>query len=256
MSNQISRFKLFDSNCMLGRIIAPKEGFPLTVEQLLEVMDSFEIAEALVYHSLSKEYHPADGNPALMEEIAHTERLHPMWVLMPSHTAEFPDEEELVEEMLSRNVKAARVFPHPDQHNFSMTEWSSGKLLRSLQSKAIPLFVDQEEIDWNTVDEICDKHPELPLVLTNVGYRANRFLYPLWEKHNNLHIELSNYCGHAGIEELTGRFGAQRLLFGTRLPYFTPATAIAMLSYARISESDKRLIAGDNLRNLFQRVGG
>ncbi|HUT90600.1 MAG TPA: amidohydrolase family protein [Thermoguttaceae bacterium] len=246
---------LFDANCMLGRIIAPKPGFPLSVGELLDVMDDFGIAEALVYHSLSKEYHPAEGNRVLLDEIAAVERLHAMWVVMPSHTGELPDEEELVRQMLSLGVKAARVFPHPDSQNFSLRHWVSERLLRSLQSMRIPLFVDQEQVDWDTVHEVCERYSELPLVLTNVGYRVNRYLYPLWEKYANSYIELSNYCGHRAIEELVGRFGAERLLFGTRLPYFTPGSAIGMLSYAGISEAERKRIAGDNLRNLLARVG-
>jgi len=252
MTSRISELGLFDSNCMLGRIIAPKPGFPLSVESLLEVMDDFEIAEALVYHSMSKEYHPAEGNEVLMDEIARIDRLHAMWVVMPSQTGEFPDEEQLVDRMLARNVKAARVFPHPDRHNFSLRHWVCEQLLRSLEGKRIPLVVDQEDLDWDTVYEVCHRYPMLPLVLTNVGYRVNRFLYPLLERFGNLHVELSNYCGHGGIEDLVKRFGAERFLFGTRLPYFTPGSAIAMLSYAGIGESERKLIAGDNLRNLLQ----
>ena len=251
----IEDLQLFDANCMLGRIIAPKQGFPLSVEDLLRVMDDFQIAEALVYHAMSKEYHPRDGNRVLLDEIARTRRLHPVWVVMPSHTGEFPAEGKLVEEMLAAGVKAARVFPHPDRHNFSLRHWGAEGLLRALQRSKIPLFVDQEEIDWDTVHELCGRYPGLPLVLTNVGYRVNRFLYPLWEKSGNLHIELSSYCGHRGIEEVVERFGAERLLFGTRLPYFTPGSAVGMLSYAAISDVDRKRIAGGNLRNLLQQAG-
>jgi hypothetical protein len=255
MSSPIEELNLFDANCMLGRTIAPKPGFPLAVDELLAVMDDFEIAEALAYHAMSKEFHPADGNRLLLEEIARTGRLHPTWVVMPSETGEFPDEETLVDQMLSHNVRAARVFPHPDRHNFSLKPGASGRLLRSLQSRRVPLFVDQEQIDWETVGEVCDRFPQLPLVLTNVGYRLDRLLYPLLKRFDNLHVELSSYCGHRAIEELAGRFGAGRLLFGTGLPRFTPGSAIGMLSYARISEDDRRLIAGDNLRNLLGKAG-
>ena len=254
MTSRIKDLELFDANCMLGRIIAPKPEFPLSVEDLLDVMDGFEIREALVYHASSKEYHPADGNRVLLDQIAHCDRLHAMWVVMPSHTAEFPEETKLVEDMLAWGVKAARVFPHSDSHNFSLRHWVSGKLLRSLEIRRIPLFFDQEEVDWDTVHEVCETHPGLPLVLTNVNYRVNRFLYPLWERFANLHIEISSYCGHRAIEEIVDRFGAERLLFGTRLPYFTPGSAVGMLSYARIGEPDRKRIAGDNLRGLLDRV--
>ena len=39
----IENLELFDANCMLGRIIAPKPGFPLSVDELLAVMDDFGI---------------------------------------------------------------------------------------------------------------------------------------------------------------------------------------------------------------------
>jgi predicted TIM-barrel fold metal-dependent hydrolase len=255
MTSRIRDLKLFDANCMLGRMIAPKEAFPLSVEQLLGVMDDFEIAEALVYHASSKEYHPVDGNRVLLEEIVHSNRLHAMWVVMPSHTDEFPAEQKLVEQMLAAGVKAARVFPHPDNHHFTLKPWVSGRLLRALEDIRIPLFVDHEEIDWDTIHDLCGRYPGLPLVLTNVGYRDNRFLYPLLAEFQNLHIDLSNYCGHRAIEDVVDRFGAQRLLFGSHLPYFTPGSAIGMLSYARISESDRKQIAGENLRTLIERVG-
>lgn len=106
MTNRIKDLRLFDANCMLGRIIAPKPGFPLSTSELLSVMDDFEIAEALVYHAMSKEYHPDEGNLTLLEEVASSDRLHPMWVVMPSHTGEFPQEDQLVADMLAQNVKA------------------------------------------------------------------------------------------------------------------------------------------------------
>jgi len=239
---------------MIGRVSVSQPGFPHTVKQLLEVMNYFGIDEALVYHSLSKESHPAYGNQVLLEEITHTKRLHGMWVLMPGYTAELPKEDKLIKEMLGQGIKAARVFPGINRHNFSLKDWCAGRLLRALEKKLIPLFIDNDEINWDTVYELCSQYPKLPIVLTNVGYRINRFLYPLLERFRNLHIEISGYYGHRGIEVLTERFGAERLLFGTKLPYFTPASAIGMLLYAQMKESDKRLIAGGNLKRLLGRV--
>jgi len=256
MSKRIRQLGLFDANCMLGRIIAPKVGFPLSAGELLEVMDDFEIAEALVYHSLSKEYHPAFGNPALGRQIAQSRRLHGMWVVMPSAAGDFPAEKQLVETMLAAGIKAARVFPHPDRHNFSLEDWCSAALLGSLESLSVPLFVDADQMDWDTAGRLCRNHPRLTVVLTSVGYRSNRFLYPLLEKLDNLHVELSSYYGHRAIEALCERFGARRLLFGSRLPYFSPGSAIGMLSYAGVGPAQRKLIAGDNLRNMLARVAG
>jgi predicted TIM-barrel fold metal-dependent hydrolase len=49
------------------------------------------------------------------------------------------------------------------------------------------------------------------------------------------------------------RFGAERILFGSRLPLYTPGAPLAVLLTARVPDSAKRAIAGGNLRRLLQR---
>ena len=74
---------LFDANCMLGRrSIHTSLGTPTTVDALLAEMDRLGIAEALVYHCLSLDGHPAEGNERLMSEIEGQPRLHPCWALL------------------------------------------------------------------------------------------------------------------------------------------------------------------------------
>ena len=57
------------------------------------------------------------------------------------------------------------------------------------------------------------------------------------------------------IEAFCRRFGAGRLLFGTGIPFWVPASVVSAVSYARISWDEKALIAGDNLRGLLGEVG-
>ena len=250
----MKKIEFFDCNCILGRVSVSKVSFPRSLSQLLGVMDYFGIDDALVYHAAAKESHPADGNKSLLDEIRGSRRLHPQWVLLPSHTGEFPNEKDLVKRMLSLGVRAARVFPHQERGNFSISDWCAGNLLAALSRRRIPLFIDSDEINWESIHGICERYPNLPLVLTNVGYRIDRYLYPLFERFKNLHIEISGYCSAGGMEETVRRFGAKRLLFGTRLPFFTPAAAVSMVLYSKISDSEKRLIAGENLRRLLEEV--
>ena len=49
-------------------------------------------------------------------------------------------------------------------------------------------------------------------------------------------------------------FGAERLLFGSFLPVSDPLVPIGMVLDADLSEEEKRLIAGDNLRRLLEGV--
>ena len=243
----------FDCYCALGHLTAPTFGqeFP-TVADLLTAMDHAGIDEALVYAAPALEYDPPAGNQFLMEAIGGHPTLHPCWVLLPPATHEFPPPDELVTQMAREGVRAARLAPGATANNFSMAEWSVGPLLAALARAKVPLFINLADVSWTDIAAMLTHHPELPLILTGVTYRIDRFLYPLWEQHNTLYVELSGYQGLHAVETTVGRFGPDRLLFGTNQPRFAAGSAVATVAYAQVDETARGAIAGGTLRRLLE----
>ena len=116
----------------------------------------------------------------------------------------------------------------------------------------MPLFIDRDQVEWADIARMCRQYPNLPVVITSIGYRENRTLYPLFQSFKHLYVDLSWYSVHQGIEALSRRFGVGHLLFGTRMPLFAPGPALTALAYADISEEEKAQIAGETLRTLLQ----
>jgi predicted TIM-barrel fold metal-dependent hydrolase len=56
------------------------------------------------------------------------------------------------------------------------------------------------------------------------------------------------------VEFLCGEVGAERLLYGSGLPYGSPGPGITGIQYALISDEERALVAGDNLRALLAHV--
>jgi hypothetical protein len=268
---------------MIGTMSKPGFSGFLTPEKLLAEMDYAGIKESLVYHSLSKEYHPETGNLRLLQRIQGKERIHPCWTLLPPHTnelAELPGAvvptpqqpncdaagkpgmskpENLIVETLRRGVTAVRLFPN--NHFFSLSHWSMGETFKVLEAHRIPTFLDfgtdfpiEDRTDWDAVYEICSTYPALPLILVHFGFRSARKLFPLMEICKNLHVETSGYWMYRGIESISKRFGAHRILFGTYLPFYEPGINLCMVTYAEITTEDKKLIAGNSLRRLLSEV--
>lgn len=248
--------KLLDINCMLGPTNTDREPSFRTPESLLAEMDRVGISEALVYASQALMAHPADGNAWVVDAVRGHARLHACWVLLPPGTSEQPEPEVLVEQMKAANVRVARMFP--TAHNFPLLERSLRRLLRALAKAKIPLMIDtgrrgwsQITLDWREVFVIAEAHPDLPLVLVREGGSTGRVLYGVWEEFPNIYLETSYVQESRIVEELTERFGPQKLLFGSGMPTYDPGGPLGVVHGAQVQDKQRADIAGDNTRRLL-----
>lgn len=246
---------IFDMNCMLGPTRTDREPCFRTPEMLLAEMDRLGISEALVHASHGAMGHPSDANAKVVEATRSHPRLHPCWAVLPPGTGELPEPQELVAQMRTHGVRAARIFP--GVHVFPLLERILRPLLKALSEAGIPLILDQgrtswsQLTDWRGVFEIAEAHPKLPLVLIREGGATARALFGVWDAFPNIHIEASYIQESRIVEEITGRFGHRRLLFGTGMPAWDPGGPLGLLEGARISEHQRADIAGDTLRRLL-----
>lgn len=259
---------LFDCNCAIGPAVMP-EAFPnglavlpetdpahWTAKTLIAEMDYFGISAALVYHKQAEIQDPRLGNTRLMEEIGQFRgRLHPCWVVLPHHTGETPAPDELLKQMDAADVRAVRIYPWA--HNFSLAEWSCGPLFRALEGRGTLVFVDHTfgstPREWaGELLDVCQRYPRLRVVLSGRPHWQLRTVYQLAEVLPDLLLDIG-WLGSvpSGIADAVRRFGAKRVLFGTRFLPMSPGSNLAALAYADISAQDRRHIAGENLAHLL-----
>jgi len=258
-------WNVFDANCMVGRHLTLQAEGPHTAGDLLDTMDHFGIAEALVVDSLSRECHPLDGNPRITEVTRDHPRLHPAWVALPNgEPDEQPAPDVLLTEMRAHHVGALILLP--GQYRFSLSDWCVDRLLEPLSDAGVPVFINfneigpapvgQDQTDWDVVVALCRRWPRLPVIISEWRIRRDRrTLYRAFDTCENLRIELSACWLHRFIEYITGHWGAERLIFGSNWPTMGHGTTLAPLTCAEIEDDQKRLIAGDNLRRLIDWCG-
>jgi predicted TIM-barrel fold metal-dependent hydrolase len=250
----MEKLHYFDCNASVGRT-----GYPhlLDIPDAAGLQREMEIAgieEALVFHTAARDGHPPLGNSLLLEEIKGRTNLFPVWVLLPHHTGEMPHPDDLFPLIKENGVKAARLYPTRAHHGFTLADWCAGALLDGLDAARLPLILDIEIVSWEDVYSLLQKYPRLPIITANCSYRHNRFLYPLWDRFDNIYVETSRFMGGGAIEDVVRRFGAGRLLFGTNMPQYTGTAAVARLAYADIPREDKEAIASGNLRRLLEEL--
>jgi hypothetical protein len=246
----LNTLSFFDCNVAIGRG-AKRE---LSAESLRKQMLRYGIQDALVYHILAREYQPAAGNEQLIRELDGCQDLHPCWVVLPHHTGEFPSPDVLLQRMSQNHVRSVRLFPSQGDHYYSLEDWNCGDLFTALEQARVPTLIDFDQTDWSTIHHVGTRYPRLPLIVLRCHYRVDRNLYPLLEQCPELRIEISWYEQFRAVEVTARRFGAERLLFGSAMPEREAGGIIAGIEEANLSESEKRLIAGDNMRRLLAEV--
>ena len=243
----------FDCNAFFGMRKSMLPGSFYKKEDLLDRMSYYGIEKALVHHSMAREYDAEVGDGILMKELKGEKNLFPAWVALPHYTGEFPEPEEMIRKMKEDDVRAVILLPADYfYYGHSVDEWCCGELYTALEKHRIPLFIGMSQMpSMNSLFNICSAHPNLNVVLTNVDYRISRNLFPLMKKFGHLYLESSGYKAQDGIEEICGKFGAGRLLFGSNMPIMSGASAVCMITYANISDKEKKMIASENLEKLL-----
>lgn len=247
--------KLYDCDVVVGWRNASTAEDPWGTERILEAMSRFHIAQALAYHTVSEDCDPQRGN-RLMGNEKDEGAMMPSWVLSPAIRGEWPEPKQIVADLIGSGARAARLIPHAQF--FPLSVFMLDNLLAELEQHQVPLLVHaatvhtwSDQTDWRGLAEICAAFPRLPVIAMHLGLRVTRPLYRMLEKLPNFHYQLSAMnCNYRGIEDIVAHFGASRIIFGSAMPVMSPAIPLTQISYADVSDEDKRSIAGENLRRL------
>lgn len=233
-------WNILDANVYLGHS-GICGALALEVPELLCEMDRFGITQALVSHFVSHEYDAVEGNLALKRDA--NPRFVPAW-------SSSPDPSSLAD-LVPRAPRAVRLWFGVLHHNFSSAVWCAGELFEYLQDNHILTLISRTEIEWDAIATLLGNFPRLKVLLLDIGYRSDRYLLPLLKRFPNLYFDTSMYLGHRQLEWYLENFGPDRVVFGSRLPLYTPAAALMVLGTARIPDTVRLAVAGGNLRRLI-----
>jgi hypothetical protein len=249
----------FDCNVSLGANVCGVFQPCLTVDELLAEMDWAGVDQALVHHALMREQSPVVGNAVLAESIAGRPRLMGTWAILPQQTGELPSAGAFFSAMAHAGIRALWAFP--EEHRYVLDRVTFGRFLDELSERHIPLFLPRNAggprppDTWNLVYHLLSQYPQLTLVVAAHGpWGEDRYFRPLLEQCQGFHIDISRYELDCGLRELVGKYGAERLLYGSNFPQSPMGGPRLMVEHAEVSEEARRAIAGGNLRRLLGEV--
>ncbi len=241
---------VFDSHCIVGRRCQRLPFEPWKKDDLLKQMDHCGIDRALVKHAVAVEYDPTVGNDLLMDELRNEDRLEPVWVLAPHETSSLEPADAMMQKMSTTGVRAVAVYP--GMHGYPFDEFAYKEMFQTLERCRVPVFLSIREASWQSIRQILLAFPSLRLVLTDLGWGAFRYIFPLFREFEHLSVEISGIRPQMGLESVCEHFGSHRILFGSGWPVFAPGAPLTVLNYAFIDDDKRQDIAGLNLLKLLE----
>ena len=250
--------EIVDCFCGLGPWATRNPILPSRADEILELMDHTGVAKALVYHNMPKfSGNTTDVNRQIADICRKQPRFIPAFTLGLDTYHESPAPAYHVQEMKTSGAKAVWLkLPFtPYRLVRSYQDWLIGDWMRICSEKRIPVFFHAEDESPDVINSLCTEYPELRLVLTGVMYNADAYLYPLLKRHRQLRVCTGHvYIPSGNPGRFLQHFPAERLLFGSGLPEFSPGGMIAHVQYADIAAEDKARILGGNIMELMAEV--
>jgi hypothetical protein len=245
--------KFLDCNCGVG----PYLGGPAnSVDALLQKMDALGIAEACPFALSEYDGECGSGNAWVAQAARGNARLHPVWVLGPHHCGEYPAPRDIPAMFARAGVRMARAPLGKMVPLKTLDLCLMEELLDVLCERRIPLLLDcqdsSDQAGTQDLKTILQRWSALPVIVTFPKLeQTDRRLYYLWERFDRLYVDLSPCQTLGGIEAVTQRFGSNRLVFGSRFPFFTPLQTMLQVIYSQVDDTVKADIAGGTVRRLL-----
>ena len=222
-----------------------------TAQELADSLRRLGIGAAVVGSTAAVWHDPVGGNAEALA-AGRVPGLLPCLTVVPPTPGELDDVAAFVIEGIAAGAVAARI--HPATHDFDPLDPALDSFYDTLVANSLPLTVDLPDVDWPTIDQLTVRWPDLPIIVSALGYRALRRLAAIFRRRPNLYADTVNFATHEGWEWFVRHFGAERLLFATGAPLRDPAEAVARLRWSRLSEADQRLVGHGNAARLFRGV--
>jgi hypothetical protein len=188
------------------------------------------------------------NNHVLETQVRYPNLFEPYLVVKPNYPEETISIIDLAKKYSVNQFKLhddGNGYPYDHKNYYPLYEHCN-------EHRSVILFHTYGNMHINPIRNIAAQFRSLKILLAHSGIVDESSYYDAAREHENIHLETCNSLAWYGlIERMVDRVGADRILWGTDMPFMSPDQQIGRVLFARISDDDKRKILGQNALTLF-----
>jgi uncharacterized protein len=248
-------WRLIDAHAHLG----PWEGFYIPTpdaETMVAMMDRLGILMTGIASNLAISSDYARGNDLTSQAVYRfPHRLFGYVVPNPRYADDvLPELRRGLDQLGLCAIKL-----HPAVHNYGVLDAQCEPIWRFAEERGCPILIHTWEGDKRCSPAACAQvaaaHPSVPILLGHSGGTpgGRRESAQVAQERPNLYLELcSSRLMAAEVEWMVGQVGAERVIYGTDVPWIDPRFGLGKIAFTNLSDEQLRLVMGESMARLLR----
>jgi len=240
-------FQIIDADTMFG--VHPTHRLDMSIERLISEMDKHKIAAGLSLSTIGVFHGYIRGNAITLEVAKANNRLVPIATIDPKGYFGAASDLQVIK------AQGFRIFKfYPDEQEWEIASASFGEVLKQLAPLKVPIMLDAARPgEPSDVGRMVSNYPA-PVVLCSVSLEVLSEALAVMADLPNVMVETHELHVPGALEMITGRVGADRIIFGSGAPRCSIASSLHYVLNSELSDEDKQRVLGGNIRRILEAV--
>ncbi len=244
---------IIDAHVYCGHSIM---GYGASAGEILKQCDALSIDKAILIPVKPKSYHLGPENTFIARTVqAHPDRFIGFARVDPRLGKEA--EAEMIRSIQELGLKG--LYLNPWEETYQINESFVEPFMEKAHAFNIPVMIKGGYPVVSQPSQIADLAKRFPetLIIATSGGQINicggglQDAMIMLEENRNVYMETSGIYREDFIEEMAGKIGAKRLIFGSGSPVFDARFELQRVTRAHIGEAEKNQIAGLTVKSLL-----
>ncbi|MGD8780962.1 MAG: amidohydrolase family protein [Ignavibacteria bacterium] len=250
-----NEFEIIDIHAHLGRYFQ----FPIRQNKTKEIVDtarSYGIKKMCVSHTFTFLYDSIEGNLLTLNAV----KKYPDLFLFGGLLDPRWDEKKIEKEFFNVDPEVSMWNEmHPALQEYPISGEGYKIILDLVRKNPKPVLFHTDQNDRYSkpgqMEELMKLYPEIPFIIGHSGNVIGGFeiAVDIIKKYDNAFLDSTFSRNYLGIMKwMIQKVGAEKILFGTDMPFLNGAAEIGKMYEPGISDNERQKIFHDNAAKLLQ----